>query len=457
MSKLTATPYIESVLAGLSDTALGALLTLANGSDAEFQRVGFFKGNKKISELENGVYGVKFEDRLGEELKIGYLVKKESGTHLLCYSETSAPYVSLRIYKVENVTLVFKDEISSVEYRNYLVDKRQSAGTVVVANPELEGDEEELESIEIDGEKFKMPSGGGGETDTHTVTIDGDTISLAEFIAKCEAGDYGNAKVGTIATMHNLIDGKDFRIILIGVNHDVLSCKDAGELEPNGETAKTTWHFYDMPMRGVKLGLPYVPDVMDGEEGAPAFDPNYPSNWFGYPTATSLLDALQTVFSSLPKLLQDHIKTVRKDHYVPVLYFDDYESYNSTKTMIQSESDRYGWSNQKLFCLSATEVGVIPDNDDDNTQHFPYSCEANDETIMLEGKKYAYFNETKAYESEPESDRRRPRYFGEEAYWYWLRSPNLDYSRGWGIVNDGGFVDDGSTGSDSGLAPAFCI
>lgn len=47
MSKLTATPYIESVLAGLSDESLGALLSLANGSDAEFQRVGFFKGNTK--------------------------------------------------------------------------------------------------------------------------------------------------------------------------------------------------------------------------------------------------------------------------------------------------------------------------------------------------------------------------------------------------------------------------
>ncbi len=34
----------------------------------------------------------------------------------------------------------------------------------VEPNPELEGDEEELSSIDINGEKFKMPSGGGSET-----------------------------------------------------------------------------------------------------------------------------------------------------------------------------------------------------------------------------------------------------------------------------------------------------
>lgn len=449
MSKLTATPYIESVLAGLSDESLGALLSLANGSDAEFQRVGFFKGNKKISELENGVYGVKFEDRLGEELKIGYLIKKESGTHLLCYSETSAPYVSLRIYKVENISLVFKDEISSVEYRNYLVDKRQSAGTVVVANPTLEGDEPELESIEIDGEKFKMPSGGGGETDTHTVTIDDTTISLAEFIAKCEAGDYGNAKVGTIATMHNLIDGKDFRIILIGINHDVLSSTDAGGPEPDGVKAKTTWQFYDMPVKKCWLGLPFISeDPMDGAEGAPSFDNTSPCNWVGPRGACGLNDMLQTIFSSLPVLLQEHIKTVRKDNHTPVQYFDDYESYNSTITMLVYESgERYDSSDHKLFCLSAHEVGY-------SGESFTTTCEDNDGNVYnVEGYKYDYFDV-----GDDETARaKRVRYYDEEEHWYWLRSPFLVRSDGWGFVVGDGDINVDSTNGYGGLAPAFCI
>jgi len=294
------------------------------------------------------------------------------------------------------------------------------------------------------------------------VTINGASMSLKQWITNCEACVYDSTYLGVKATITNLIDKKTFRVRLIGINHDVIASTDEGELEPSGEKAKTTWQFYDMPMQKVNLGLPFMEDPMgtsDEDEWVGEYTSDNPCNWHGYPTAVGLRDAEQQIFNSLPLELQRAIKTVRKDCHIPVIYYNDYRNYNSTASLIVDEMDRYGSCvNTKIFSLSATEVGIIPNPSENNKQHFPYSVEDNDgNEHMLEGTKYEYFNETYAYTSEANDDRRRPCKFNGEDWYYWLRTPDLDGSCYWGSVDGAGSVYINDTIIDSGVAPAFCI
>ena len=289
------------------------------------------------------------------------------------------------------------------------------------------------------------------------VTINGASISLKQWITNCEAGVYDSTYLGVKATITNLLDKKTFRVRLIGINHDVIASTDEGGLEPSGEKAKTTWQFYDMPMKKVPLGLPfdYKVYVDEGEQD------QYPSNKGGYPTATALLDVLNVIFGGLPLELQRAIKTVRKDCFIPKTSItDDYgdiEEY-STASWIQYEGDRYGGQMyQKLFHLSAAEVGIIH-NPQGTKDPFPLTCEDGEgNPVNLEGTKYEYFNETYAYTSEPQNDRRRPCEYGGNLYYYWLRSPDLDLSGYGGYVSYDGDVDYYSTRASNGVAPAFCI
>ena len=293
------------------------------------------------------------------------------------------------------------------------------------------------------------------------VTINGSSISLKQWITNCESGVYTSENLGTIATITNLINGKAYRVILIGIDHDVLADTDLGELEPNGTKAKTTWQFYDMPVKAVGLGLPYMSNPVEGGTygvGTGEFNSSYPCNWHGYISATNLLDTLQSIFKSMPYELQKAIKLVRKDCHIPVNYFDDYESFNSTITLIQVESDRYdGKVYQKLFCLSAAECGLTARTDTFKNQ-FPTTCEdGGGNTINVEGYKYEYMVSSPMNNQSAETKNKLIRYFNNEARWYWLRSPSLDYSDGWGGVNDGGDVGSYGTRGDGGVAPAFCI
>ena len=315
------------------------------------------------------------------------------------------------------------------------------------------------------------------EEDNCVVTLSGpnyddEEFTLDEFIAKCEAGDFVDGddvdeEVTTIASITNLINGQTYRLRLIGVNHDVIATTDLGELEPNGTKAKTTWQFYGMPLKSVKLGLQFMgADPMEGATYGPwtgQFDGNYPCNWSGYLACQLLLRAMDEIFFSLPKKLQNAIKMVRKDLHIPVICFDDYEPYNSTATMIEYENDRYGsLIAAKLFCLSASEVGIIP-NPNATDIPFPYTCEYTDwdtetqEECLLEGFKYSYFHEGYAYQSETEGHYTRPCVYNDEPWWYWLRSPYLLNSFYWGIVNGSGGVYGYYTYDHGGVAPAFCI
>ena len=311
------------------------------------------------------------------------------------------------------------------------------------------------------------------------VTINGASISLKQWITNCEAGVYDSTYLGVKATITNLIDKKSFRVRLIGINHDTL----ASDLTTK---AKTTWQFYDMPMKQVPLGLPFdfnavgdgaatalaasaLQDYLDGN------DPYlYPSNKHGYHSAVNLLACLDVIMSSLPLELQRAIKTVDKDCFVPfICYTDDYSDIEpfSTATYVKYEGAdglTYTKMQCKLFHLSACEVGIIH-NPNDASDPFPLRQELMEwdddegdyvgtgEYVPLEGTKYEYFNETYAYTSEANDDRRRPCKFNGEDWYYWLRTPYLEISFYWAYVNYYGGVSNINTLRYGGVAPAFCI
>lgn len=300
----------------------------------------------------------------------------------------------------------------------------------------------------------------------------GDPITPLAWAAAIEDENYA---VGTIFKITKVFNGKTMRFIAIGLNHDVLSNTDAGELEPNGDKAKMTLQCYDMPFGKVNLGLPYEEEkegnLRTSEDSDTSIedcrqfniDPIYPSNAHGYASAVGLRQAEQAFYDGLAPWLQALIKVVRKDVFIPEIDDgDNYEMFDSTASLIAAEGDRYGSQvDCKVFSLSAAEVGIIPNPNDDPQDHFPYSIPYDDgeevKNIMLEGHKYAYFNETYAYTSEDSNDRRRPRYWNDELWFYWLRSPHLDYSYRWGYVDLDGLVDHIYTYHYYGVAPAFCI
>ena len=53
-------------------------------------------------------------------------------------------------------------------------------GTTVIANPELSGDEPDLTGLEVDGNKFKVPQGGGGSEYVDHITLAYGTTELTE-------------------------------------------------------------------------------------------------------------------------------------------------------------------------------------------------------------------------------------------------------------------------------------
>ena len=299
----------------------------------------------------------------------------------------------------------------------------------------------------------------------------GDPIPFDAFLEAVENETFNT--VGAVVKMTNAFNGNPLRCVVIGKKHDVLAETDEGGLEPSGTKAKLTFHVIDIPFRKVGLGLPMDTSGVTGHlrvnENSDTdindcreiqIYESAPSNMGGYPTAVGLRQAEQAFFDGLHPKLQAAIKVVRKDIFISRMSDgDNYETFDSTATCIAFESDRYmSQVYTKVFSLSATEVGIIPNPSDNGADHFPYSCvdnEGND--AMLEGTKYEYFNETYPYTSENQNDRRRPRFSNGELYYYWLRSPSLDISNSWGKVDIDGSVNYYSTFNDGGVAPAFCI
>jgi len=311
---------------------------------------------------------------------------------------------------------------------------------IVSANPTLSGSEDALTGLQVGSTKYKV---GGSELDADvTVEIESnytkDTfqsrtnyaapISLAEFISNCENGIYTNP--GIIAKINNLIDKRAFRILLIGIDSDVLAYDDT-------TTAKTTWQFLDMPEHQCELGLPFnIIDLgargshditnayLDGtNESALTW---YPSNKGGYITAVGLLNVLHTIYEGLPIQLKRAIKTVRKAFNIP----------RQTRSIAangsaENDSSGTGYIAQKLFHLSATENSIT--------------------AYGTEGTAYTYLN----------SDARRIRYYKNTIpSTYWLRTVPSTDSNLWVLVYHNGTRDGvaaNDTATNAGVAPGFCI
>lgn len=281
-----------------------------------------------------------------------------------------------------------------------------------------------LEQLQIVKNYIDSKTGGGGNTDPHTVTINNETISLQAFVDNCEAGLYDSTKLGSIATIKK--GNTDlFRIILIGVNHDVLA-KD-------GTTkAKTTWQFYDIPIKECYAGYPF--NIIDTASGSGRTSINsyldgtntadmqiHPSTKGGYPTASGLAHSLQVAYEALPMILRNSIKMVQKEITIPrigrsIVKNGGAETDTSLKTHV----------NEMLFHLSATEAGH--------------------KSFKDEGTIYAYMT----------SNENRKRYYKNQAFNYWTRSVS---SSGYEIyyVDNTGPVAMCPARFSFSVAPAFCI
>ena len=251
-------------------------------------------------------------------------------------------------------------------------------------------------------------------------------ISLQEFIANCENGTYTTA--GIIARISNLISRKTFRLILIGTNHEVLASDDT-------TYAKTTWQFLDMPMQNVYLGLPfnlldwgsgsgrdYLMQYLNGINSSTMY--LYPSNKDGLISASGLLDSCHVVFESLPTLLKEHIKQVRRYYY---------RQRNNMSVGANGGSE----TNSSTMCQMASNLFHLSKYDLDN-----------DGQTEGSGSQYTYFN----------SSARKVRFYNGSAKSWWSSSPNTNNNNNWRFVYaNGSSYDSDATYSYKAIAPAFCI
>ena len=206
--------------------------------------------------------------------------------------------------------------------------------------------------------------GGGGDIDsdvTVEVSTDGGTtyasaITLAEWIANCEAGNVYS--VGTFVRIANLMDKKTFRLVLIGTEHDTLACDEVTK-------AKTTWHFVDIPVRNVSIQCPYslldwgdnhigrayLNEYLDGTNSSDVYLKQ--TNRYGFPSAKGFIEALHNIFDGFPTLLKEKIKMVQKGCYIPR------NTSHEIAASGASESDNGGVITmpQRLFLLAGKEIG----------------------------------------------------------------------------------------------------
>lgn len=127
------------------------------------------------------------------------------------------------------------------------------------------------------------------------------------------------------------------------------------------------------------------------------------SNVDGYPSAKTIHIFLEDLFNKLPNWLKEQIVEVDVPCFIP--------SANVIKDV-----------KSKLFLLSATEM-----------------CQ-NRYYLAREGRPLEYY-----IKNAPSFDN-----------WHWLRTPDITSKTCWGVCDDNGYVGNSYTGSDRGVAPAFC-
>lgn len=435
-------PEIEEIARGVSEglpstsgATAGQVLKLDNDKNPQWANDTDTKGFEvlELSNLSGTLtdeqYNLALSDACVIKLGTQYFYKEFNASTLLTY-KAFGNNVSTGTITNDYVEITKADK--SWELKN---------GYAIKVNPTLDGTESEIEGLQVGDKKYKAKSGGGGGSIDSDVEVEiesdytsndyanrtnyADPITLQEFIANCENGVYTNA--GIIARVKNLLSETTFRIILIGVNQDVLAYNDT-------EVAKTTWQFLDMPEHNVRLGLPfnvldwvqgsgrsYLKEYLDGTNTADM--QLYPSNMDGLISAQGLLQVCHTVFEELPDTLKRHIKTVRRYYYRKRNYMG-VGANGGTETnnpqMCQLASNVFHLSRYDLFGSGETEGS---------------------------GSKYPYFA----------ANANRVRFYNGSATSWWNASPRTSSSSYWyTVTSDGNSYNDGTYGA-YGVAPAFCI
>lgn len=441
MSKFTEVPYIERVLSELSGEDKAILLNYINGRNADNTAAISYslKNMTEIVALTAGVTPItyRYSSRIHWR---GYILKTENYRCFLTF-KTGIDLVDADLYDVSSGNLIHKDTVSADTIRALL---REDAYVDVTEASTL---------------------GGGGDDDDVTVEIENtytstsynsrtdyeDPISLKDFIANCEDGVYTHP--GTIAKISNLINGKTFRIILIGVSEDHLVYNYSNASSDN---AKTTWQFLDVPTVAIGLGLPFnIFDWVTGNGSRTSISSYvngtnassiamYASNMDGLPSAGGLLQACQAVFNGLPDMLKKHIKVVRRKYYCP-----RYKYTVAAEGGTETPEGKIFNMVTNVFLLSDTDLNM-----GDSTSPTGEGC----------GGYYSYFNSGNSYTNQQRRIRFTDAYgSGTNATLWWTASPHKSVSYRWhSIYTNGNLEPDGvSKGAqvteERAIAPAFCI
>lgn len=186
MSVIRKKPFIESVIGSLTDAQKGALLTILNSA-----------GNNVSADFKHmpnkGITAVFF--KLDEQnYKNGILIYTDDYCVLIAYHR----FQDLLMYKLDTAKFTFEkineyldinelrrvidDESDAAEIVatvNDAIESGDIAATSVIANPELEGEEDALESIEINGIAYSV-GGGSGSVSLPAYSINSTLANLCD-------------------------------------------------------------------------------------------------------------------------------------------------------------------------------------------------------------------------------------------------------------------------------------
>jgi len=161
MSTINKKPYIKNLLESLDTDMLNSLSLLIDGEGNQEpirRTMNLPSGNKtKITEADKGVHLCSLE--INYSIFMGYLVYNDDYCCLIWFTDSSSQVIKCFNINLEtNAIETVSEELSVLELRSELYDIR-GVGSEVVANPTLEGTEPNLEGLEVDGEKYKIPEG----------------------------------------------------------------------------------------------------------------------------------------------------------------------------------------------------------------------------------------------------------------------------------------------------------
>lgn len=180
MSVINQKPFIETILESLTELNLNSLITLVNGGATSTKFRSFTNPTYALSTNDKGMNHIVLETR--DKVFTGYLIYTDSVCVLVAYDNDKAQRMySVQIDYSNSAYTIINEALDINEFRRLLegrVTTIEVEANDVVANPTLAGTENKLESISIDGTKFKVDTLPTPEDSTKT------------YILKCVAGVY---------------------------------------------------------------------------------------------------------------------------------------------------------------------------------------------------------------------------------------------------------------------------